>query len=104
MYFPFYKLKNIISKLIIKCSPNKDKNIIIKLYEQNISLDSLLLDYCTNCDQLILNKFNIYHCNKCGTCHIKNKLYCIECNNCYHPLDDNDLIKHRKICNKHILI
>ncbi len=56
------------------------------------------MDYCTDCDIIIFNTYFIYHCKLCNVCHYKNKLYCNECNKCYDPLNDKDLILHRKIC------
>ena len=76
----------------------KNKNIIINLDNNNSQIDSLIIDYCTICDNLILNKYSISHCNKCNLCHKKHKLHCNKCNLCYHPLDDNDLIIHRNRC------
>lgn len=62
------------------------------------------MDYCIECNILILNTYFIYHCNLCNTCHYKNKLYCNICNKCYDPLIDKDLIMHRKICLNNNLI
>lgn len=56
------------------------------------------IDYCIICDVINLNIYLNHHCNKCNTCHYKNKIYCTSCLNCYDPFNDKDIIKHRKLC------
>ena len=58
------------------------------------------LDYCLICDQLNYNKYLINHCKLCNKCHVKNKLHCIYCKQCYNINfnNDNDIIRHKKQC------
>lgn len=92
MYNFLYK---ICKNIKLKFYHNFEKNIDIKISEENYFS---IIDYCTICDNVNLNKYFIYHCNKCNSCHIKNKLFCIQCKQCYNPNIDNDIIKHRKMC------
>ena len=54
--------------------------------------------YCTICDLLHINSIRIEHCIFCNKCHIKNKILCEHCQNCYDYRIDSDLIRHRKNC------
>jgi len=66
-----------------------------KIKDQIIIITSL---YCHGCDNVMFA--NIKHCTQCDQCHYTNQyLYCKCCNSCYNPYSDDDIIKHRKICN-----
>lgn len=92
MYNFIYKIRNILKFKFYNNRKNKrDLQITDKDYISP-------LDYCTICDYLSFNKYFIYHCDNCNSCHIKNKLFCLKCRQCYNPNLDNDIIKHRKIC------
>lgn len=66
--------------------------------------NKIVLDYCTICDILHINKLFIIHCKLCNKCHIRNAINCRHCNNCYNVYNNNDMIKHKKICNFYITV
>lgn len=78
-------------------------NKVISNHTINYSNDyydnNTLLDYCTICDLLHINNSFMVHCKLCNKCHIRNYINCRHCNNCYDVHKENDIIKHRKLCN-----
>lgn len=80
--------------IIKKKKQNKLKNSLI----QNQDIETVIYDYCDICQDLILNKYLEKHCSKCNKCHYKNKIYCKHCKECYNPIFDIEVIKHKKLC------
>mgnify|MGYP001130850346 FL=1 len=86
--------------IIIVCYNNNKIISSSTYYENNIDSINNELDYCLICDQLNYNKYLINHCKLCNKCHVKNKLHCIYCKQCYNINfnNDNDIIRHKKQC------
>lgn len=87
-----------LSRLKQKIIKNKKSNNNLHLSNVVINEITYHYDYCTKCDLLHINKFNICHCQLCNNCHILNKIHCTYCNHCYDFRIDNDIIRHRKLC------
>jgi len=97
------KLSNLflpLGRFFLKSTKNNKINQLYNIDTSNIKPDDdhNSLTYCTICDLLHINGNLIEHCEKCHTCHLKFKLYCKDCNNCYDYRLDKDIISHRKNC------
>lgn len=80
-----------------------EKQIIYKeslLIKNEQSFIQNNISFCDICDIINLNKYMIKHCILCNTCHIKYKLFCSLCKQCYNPFLDSEFLLHKKQCKK----
>ena len=92
-----HKYKKIISHKFNSNLCNTNNNDI-NLMMDDIMIDDYNMDYCYNCDEVIIYNV-IEHCTKCNKCHnIYKQSYCNICNCCVDPHNNFDIIRHKKKC------